>query len=107
IKKKPFYKKLLRFFIWSAVLFLLIAGSLIALLLVYENEVKAAIVAELNKHLKAEVKINPKNIDLTIIKTFPDCSIEFKNALMLEALPKQSKRDTLLFAERLNLHFNI
>ncbi|PBQ32073.1 hypothetical protein CNR22_09925 [Sphingobacteriaceae bacterium] len=80
--------------------------SLIALLFIYEDEVKSAIVGELNKHLKAEVKIDPKNIDLTIIKTFPDCSIQFKNLLMLEALPIKN-RDTLLFAGQLNLHFNI
>lgn len=61
---------------------------------------------EINKHLKSEVTIDPKNIDLTIIKTFPDCSMEFKNVLMLEAL-KIKKRDTLLFAEQLNLHFDI
>lgn len=77
-----------------------------ALLFVYEDEVKAAVVKELNRHLKAEVKVNPENITLTIIKTFPDCSVEFKNMLMLEALPIK-QRDTLLFAEQLNLHFNI
>lgn len=80
--------------------------SAIALLFIYEDEVKAAIVSELNKHLKAEIKIDPKNIDLTILKTFPDCSIQFKDLLMLEALPIK-KRDTLLYAGRLNLLFNI
>ncbi|MDI1354031.1 MAG: AsmA-like C-terminal region-containing protein [bacterium] len=67
---------------------------------------KAAILAELNKHLKVEVKVDPQNIDLTIIKTFPFCSIEFKNVLMLEALPIKN-RDTLLYAGKLNLFFNV
>jgi len=93
-------------FTWIIVLLLFSILSLVALLFIYEDEVKAAIVSELNKHLKAEVKIDPKNIDLTIIKTFPDCSIEFRNLLMLEALPIKN-RDTLLFAGQLNLHFNI
>ncbi len=87
-------------------LLLVFMGGLLALLFVYEDEVKAAIISELNRHLKAEVKIDPKNIDLTIIKTFPDCSVEFKDALMLEAL-NIKQRDTLLFAGRLNLHFNM
>ena len=92
-------------------LVLLITGvlafvSVVVLLVVYENEVKAIVVKELNKHLDAEVKVEPENIDLTILKTFPDCSIEFKNLLMLEAL-KIKRRDTLLFAEQLNLCFNI
>lgn len=81
-------------------------GGLIALLFIYEDEVKAAVVKELNKHLKTEVKVNPENIKLTVVKTFPDCSIEFKNVLMLEALPIK-QRDSLLFAEQLNLYFNI
>lgn len=104
--KRSALQKISRFFFFLFSVFLLFAGSLVALLFLYEDEVKEAIVAELNKHLKAEVKIDPKNIDLTIIKTFPDCSIEFKDLLMLEALPIK-KRDTLLFAGQLNLHFNI
>ena len=104
--KRTVLKRIGRFFFFLFSACLLIAGSLVALLFFYEDEVKAAIVTELNKHLKAEVKIDPKNIDLTIIKTFPDCSIEFKDLLMLEALPIK-KRDTLLFAGQLNLHFNI
>lgn len=80
--------------------------GLLSLLFIYEDEVKAAVVSELNKHLKSEIKIAPENIDLTIIKTFPDCSIQFKNLLMYEALPVK-KRDTLLFAKQINLHFNV
>lgn len=99
------WKKIKRFVLWIVVLFLLFIVGLITIILVYQNDVKAAVVKELNKHLKAEVKIDPKNIDLTIIKTFPDCSIEFKDVLVLEALPIK-RRDTLLFAHRLNLHFN-
>lgn len=100
------FTKIIRMIFGIILLIIVFALSLIALLFVYEDEVKAAIVSELNKHLKAEVKIDPKNIDLTIIKTFPDCSIEFKDLLMLEALPLKN-RDTLLFAGQLNLHFNI
>ena len=99
-------KKIRRILLWIVSLLLFFVLSLIALLFIYEDEVKSAIVTELNKHLKAEVKIDPKNIDLTILKTFPDCSIQFNDLLMLEALPIKN-RDTLLFAGQLNLHFNI
>lgn len=91
------------FFIISVLIFFI---GLICLLFYYEKEVKAALIKELNNHLKAEIKIDPSNIDLTVIKTFPDCSIEFRNMLMLEALAIKN-RDTLLYARRLNLHFNI
>ena len=85
---------------------LAIAVGLVALLFVYEKEVKSAIVAELNRHLKAEVRINPNDIDITVLKSFPDCSIEFRRVLMLEALPIK-KRDTLAYVDALNLHFNV
>ncbi len=85
---------------------LALIGTVVLLLFVYENDVKNAIVGELNKNLNAEVKINPENINLTIIKTFPDCALQFNDVLILEALPIK-KRDTLLFAGQLNLHFNV
>lgn len=85
---------------------LALIGTSVLLLFVYENDIKNAIVGELNKNLNAEVKINPENINLTIIKTFPDCALQFNDVLILEALPIK-KRDTLLFAEQLNLHFNV
>lgn len=104
--KKSVLKKLRNILLWVICSVLLLVLSLLSLLFIYEDEVKAAMVTELNRHLKAEVKIDPKNIDLTIIKTFPDCSIQFNNLLMLEALQLKN-RDTLLFAGQLNLHFNI
>ena len=105
-KKRSVFKSVRKIFLWILLLVLFFILSLIALLFIYENEVKAAIIKELNKHLKTEVKVDPKNIDLTIIKSFPDCSLQFKDLLMLEALPIKNK-DTLLFAGQLNLHFNI
>lgn len=104
--KRSFLKKAGKLLAWLVAGVLLLAGLLLGLLFVYEDEVKAAIIAELNTHLNSEVKVDPGDIDLTIIKTFPDCSIEFKKVLMLEALPIKQK-DTLLFAGRINLHFNI
>jgi hypothetical protein len=100
------FKKTVKFFFYFFLIVILGIFSLLGLLFVYQDEVKAAIVSELNKYLKAEVKIDPANIDLTIIKTFPDCSIQFTDLLMLEALPVKN-RDTLLYAGTLNLHFNI
>src|SRR5688572_17354927 len=101
-----FFKRLFKIFFLLILLCLLVVSSLLTLLFVYQDEIKSTIITELNKHLNAEVKIDPKNIDLTIISTFPDCSIEFKDVLMLEALQIKN-RDTLLFAGRLNMHFNI
>lgn len=106
-KKRPgTTRRVLKWALYLTLILLLIPILLVMLLFIYEDQVKAAIIKELNKNLKAEVRIDPANIDLTILKTFPDCSLEFKNLLMLEALPAKN-RDTLLFAGRVGLNFNV
>lgn len=105
-KKKSRLKRVFKFLGALLLLVIILAGSLIGLLFYYEDDVKVIVVTELNKHLNAEVKIEPDNIDITILKSFPDCSIEFTDIVMLEAL-KIKRRDTLLYAKRLNLYFNV
>ena len=104
--KKSLLRRILKIMMWLVLTVVLLLGSLLGLLLVYEDEVKAAIISELNKHLNAEVKISPADIDLTIVKSFPDCSIEFNRLVMMEALPSKN-RDTLLYAGKLGLMFNV
>lgn len=105
-KKKSIFKRLVKIIFYLSLSFIFICIALVSLLFIYQDDVKQVLLGEINKHLKAEVKIDPKNIDLTIIKTFPDCSMQFNDILMLEAL-QIKKRDTLLYAGQLNLHFNI
>ncbi len=83
-----------------------IVGISVSLVFIYEEEVVNLIIKELNKHLKTEVRIDPKNIDLTIIKSFPDCALEFKELTAMDAKEFESQ-DTLLYAKRLALAFNI
>lgn len=78
----------------------------VSLVFFYEEEVVSLVIKELNKHLKTEVRIDPKNIDLTIIKSFPDCAIDFKELTAMDSKEFESK-DTLLYAKRLSLAFNI
>ncbi|MES2514928.1 MAG: AsmA-like C-terminal region-containing protein [Bacteroidota bacterium] len=83
-----------------------IIGISISLVFIYEEEVVNLIIKELNKHLKTEIRIDPKNIDLTIIRSFPDCAIEFKELTAMDAQGFKTK-DTLLHAKSLSLAFNI
>jgi hypothetical protein len=78
----------------------------VVLVYIYEDDVKAIIIKELNKHLNAEVRIDPKNIDLTIIRSFPDCALEFKQLTIMESANIKNK-DTLLYTEKMSLAFNI
>jgi len=104
-----------RFSAWKFVkrLFLTIVISIVSivalaaiLVLVYEDEVKAIVIKELNKHLNAEVRIEPQNIDLTILKSFPDCALEFKKLTVMESANVKHK-DTLLYTESLTLAFSV
>lgn len=106
--KKPFsiWKFLKRLFLSLIITLVSVIGISILLVVVYEDDVKQLIIKELNKHLKAEVRIDPKNIDLTILKSFPKCALEFKDLTAMEA-KEFSSSDTLLFAKRLALEFNV
>ena len=95
-----------RLFLTTIISAITIVGIGILLVFIYEDDVKSLIIKELNKHLKTEVHVDPKNIDLTILKTFPHCAIEFKDIIALDS--KEFKgNDTLLSAKRLALAFNV
>ncbi len=105
-KKKTIWRFLKRLFITSVISIISIVTIGVSLVFIYEDEVINLIISELNKNLKTEVRIDPKNIDLTIIKSFPNCAIVFKELTAMDA--KEFKtNDTLLYAKRLSLDFNI
>lgn len=106
--KKTFslWRFLRRLVMWLTGLTLFLVALCVTLVYIYEDEVKGIIIAELNKHLQAEVRVEPSNIDLTIIKTFPDCALRFKKVTMMEATRARDK-DTLLYADNILLSFNL
>lgn len=106
VVKKPFYKKLFRFFVWSFISLFLLLGSGIVLVFIYEKEVKGIIIKELNKHLASEVRVSPDDIDLTFISSFPQCAMQFQNITAME-VSLQKIKDTLVFAESLSLKFDL
>jgi hypothetical protein len=104
--KRSFLGRVVRLFVWLIFTVILLLITAVSLVFIYEDEVKAVIIKELNKNLNAEIKLDPKNIDLTIIRTFPDCALEFKDVTCMEAI-KSEKRDTLVFAKLLQLKFDV
>jgi hypothetical protein len=73
---------------------------------IYEKEIKNAIVTELNTHLKTKVYIDPNNIDITLLRTFPNAALRFKDVIIMGSLP-DLPQDTLVKAESIYLLFNI
>lgn len=104
--KKSIWRFLKRLFLTLVISIVSIVVISISLVFIYEEDVVNLIIKELNKHLKTEVRIDPKNIDLTILKSFPNCAIEFKELTAIESKEFKSN-DTLLYAKRLALEFNI
>jgi uncharacterized protein involved in outer membrane biogenesis len=98
--------KYLRYSLISTGLFigiLLLAAIIIPL--AFENQIKRLFIAEMNKQLATEVILDEKDINLTILKNFPNASVLFKNVAMKESVEMSDKN--FLEADKISLVFNI
>ena len=102
---KPKRKRVVKILLWFIGIAFVLLITPVVLVFVYEKEIKAQIVTELNKHLKVKVFINPDDIDFTILKTFPKAAVWFKNVTIMGSLP-DIPNDTLLKAKSIYLLFN-
>src|ERR1051326_84647 len=98
-----------KIFIALFIFLFLITGTLLVIAFAYENEVKDYMIQQLNKHLKTQVIVDSKNINLSLLRNFPYASLEFKDVKMLGSPveKKESKRDTLFALEKVFLEFNV
>lgn len=105
IEVKPQKRRIGKILLWLLGILFLVITIPVALVFIYEKEIKAQIVNELNKHLKVKVFINPDDIDFTVLKTFPKAAVWFKNVIIMGSLPDMPN-DTLLKAKSIYLLFN-
>ncbi len=105
-KKFSWWRFLRRTIFWSflSFFFLIILG--VILLKIYEDEIKGYAVGILNENLTSPVYVEPENIDVSFISSFPYASVDFNNMSALDAWDKK-KKDTLFKAEKVSLLFNI
>ncbi|MBC8173064.1 MAG: hypothetical protein H7X71_04080, partial [Chitinophagales bacterium] len=99
-------KKAIRYTLTGLVSFiavLLLSAVLIPLL--FEDSIKRLFIQELNKNLATEVVIDENDIDLTILKHFPNATVVFKNVGIRESI--QDSRNNFLHADEISLLFNI
>ncbi len=98
-------KKVAKVFIGILSLLLVLVISLIVVAHIYKKEIIAKVVAQLNPYLNSEVRIQPNDIDFSILSAFPKAAIQFKNVTIFE--PQYLKqRDTLCHAKLIQLEFN-
>ncbi|KAF0204422.1 MAG: hypothetical protein FD170_327 [Bacteroidetes bacterium] len=86
---------------------LIIAATTTALLIagyVYGDKAKQMIVDEINRHLLVPVEIG--QVEFTILRSFPDASVVFRNVEM-KASPELAEAPGLLHARSISLRFGI
>ncbi|NQY66548.1 MAG: hypothetical protein HRT72_02335 [Flavobacteriales bacterium] len=72
----------------------------------YGDEIKAKLITSLGKKLNTRVDV--KDATFSLLKKFPNATLELTDVMVEETLIKlQGDKDTLLFAERLFLQFNV
>ncbi len=105
-KPNRFWRFLKRLFYTLLLLLLLLLTGGFIIGYFYGDEVKQYIITELNKQLNTQVIVEPEDINFTVIRNFPNASIEFSNVKALDAVEKK-KKDTLFRAGNISLQFNI
>ena len=91
-----------------SVLLIICIAALLAISLVYEDQVKKAIVGQINKQLKAPVQVG--EIEFSLFSNFPNASLSFYNISAKSVyLGKDVKQcpSQLFAAEKITLQFNL
>ena len=93
-----------RFILLVAGLLMLVATGLIVVALAFGDKVKAVVVDEINSHLL--VKADVRQIDFTLLSSFPDASVVFRN---VELKPPAGLPEApgLLSAARISLRIGL
>ena len=74
----------------------------------YESEITLSVIGELNKQIETEVEVD--DINFSILRNFPKASLQFDNIFIHSTknfLKENPNRDTLLWAKRMSLDFNL
>lgn len=105
-KRNRFLKYLRRTLLTLVITLFVLIGTGVLLAWVFEDEIKGLALKQLEKNLNTELMVDPQNIDLSIIRSFPYASLEFRNITALDAIVAQ-KKDTLFKAGSVAFQFNI
>ncbi|MCG9911444.1 MAG: hypothetical protein MH137_09100 [Flavobacteriales bacterium] len=109
MKELKKYQKILRVLkkavLWMLAIFF--SGILLSwiLVLIFEKDVIRFATEKLNNQLQSEISF--ESVDLTLLKTFPYASLEFKNVACTEYYPSKKTPDDLFKASYLYLQFNL
>lgn len=102
---KMLWKILKKIFFWVFFISLFFTTVITVILHVYQDEIKAYAITELNRHLNTKVEV--KNMEVSMFYDFPNTSLGFEHVLIRDAFENVSSQDTLLYAQELYFHFNV
>jgi uncharacterized protein involved in outer membrane biogenesis len=98
-------KKLFKITAWVFGTFIFLFVALLVIANIYKKEIVQKVVGQLNPYLNCEVRLNPDDIDFSILSAFPKAAVQFKNVTIFE--PQYiEKRDTLCYAKLIQFEFN-
>ena len=99
------WRKIRKIFLWTAGSFVALILILAFIIYLMQDKIKAYAVSYINDYLKTELKVS--KIDVTFLSTFPNTSLHFKKALIMDPRGIRPYSDTMLFAEDVYLEFSI
>lgn len=97
-------RRLLKIGLWFLGIILGIVLLITAGLYFFRDEICGYVICEVNQHLKAKVKV--ENVDLAFWGSFPNLSVDFNNVFIQDSYKNSTKKDTLLYTDRIRLKFN-
>ncbi|HEU4716279.1 MAG TPA: AsmA-like C-terminal region-containing protein [Bacteroidia bacterium] len=104
--RRPLWKKILRFTLWTGGIFVFLILTLSVLTWIFRDDIKKYVFAEACSRVKPEIVVQPSDIDVYIISSFPDVTVQLNNVAAIDTA-HHVKNDTLLKAGRIELAFNM
>ncbi len=89
---------------WIVGIVLSIVLLISASLYLFKDRIIGVVINEVNTHLKVPVSV--AEVDLAFWGSFPNLSVDFKQVYIQDAFKNSTKKDTLLYTERIRLKFN-
>ncbi|MEN9913952.1 MAG: hypothetical protein RL528_688, partial [Bacteroidota bacterium] len=96
--------KLIRFAKWFFGIIFTLIFLISGIIYLFKDRICGLVITEVNQYLT--VPVAASSVELTFWGSFPNLSVDFNNVFIQDADPKSTRRDTLLFTDRIRLKFN-
>ena len=96
--------KLIRFSTWFFGIIFTLIFLISGIIYLFKDRICGLVITEVNQYLT--VPVAASSVELTFWGSFPNLSVDFNNVFIQDADPKSTRRDTLLYTDRIRLKFN-